>query len=67
MILQFNGLRRDKTLQIILILDNNLFWIEVEISGVTVQVPLDVKGRRKKFIFVFFDGFEMALPYLGKV
>jgi len=62
-----NGLRRGETFQIIFILENNLFRIEVKISRENVQVPFDVKGRRKELILVFFDGFEMALLYLGKV
>ena len=65
--LHLNRLRRDKTFQIISILENNVFRIEVEISGVNIQVPLDVKGRRKKLISIFLDGFEMAFLYLGKV
>jgi hypothetical protein len=65
--LQLNRPRRDKVLQIIFILENNLFRIEVDISGVNVQVPFDVKGVRKKLISIFFDGFEVVLLYLGNL
>jgi len=65
--LQLNRLRRDKVLQIIFILENNLFRIEVDISGVNVQIPFDVKGVRKKLISIFFDGFEVVLLYLGNL
>jgi hypothetical protein len=65
--LQLNRLRRDKALQIIFILENNLFRVEVKISGVNVQVPFYVKGVRKKLISIFFDGFEVMLLYLGNL
>ena len=64
--LQLNGLRREKTFQIILVLEDDVLRIKADIFGVGVQVSFDVKGRRKKLIFVFFDGFEMALLYLGE-
>jgi hypothetical protein len=64
LMLELNGLRREKTFQIILILEDDVLRIKADIFGIGVQVPFDVKGRRKKLIFVFFDGFEMALPYL---
>lgn len=65
--LQLNRLRRDKALQIIFILENNFFRIEVEIFSVNVQVPFDVKDMRKKLIHVFFDGFKIPFLYLGNI
>jgi hypothetical protein len=65
--LQLDGLWRKKAFQIILILENDFFRVEGEILGINVQVTLNIRGRGKKLIPVFFDGLEVVLLYLSEL
>ena len=65
--LQLNGFWRDKTLQILLVPENDGFRVEREILGVDVEVSFYVNGGRKKLRPAFFDGFEMVLLYLREL
>ena len=65
--MQLNGLGRDKALKIFFILEDDFSRVKGEISGITHQEPLDVKGRGKNLVSVLFDGFEVMFLDLGRI
>ena len=67
MVLQIDGLWRNKTSQILFVPENNVLRVEGEIFSVNVQVSFHIRGGRKKLTSAIFDGFEVVLLYLGEL